>query len=103
MRVTISLNPTCCRGREGSLLTPPLLIFSCVRARDLKIYDFLNIAKEKLVNYFFATKIIFAATGLRQNFVKKKATLLFRAMNQKKKFKSFFLLNYKNIVKTFKN
>jgi hypothetical protein len=59
-----------------SLLNPIRAVFfyphfSCVRARDLKFYDFLNNIKTNLVKIFFVKKFIFAATELWQKMVKK--------------------------------
>ena len=55
------LNPI--RAGGGSYMTPPLVFFyphySCVRARDLKFYDFLNNIKTNLVILFFCQKVNF--------------------------------------------
>ena len=46
--------------------------FSCVRARDLKLYDYLNNIKKNLVILFFCQKVNFCGnTGLWQKMVKK--------------------------------
>ena len=44
--------------------------FSCVRARDLKFYDFLKYIKINFVNYSFFKKFSLAATGLWYKIVK---------------------------------
>ena len=47
----------------GVIYDPPLVFFyphfSCVRARDLKFYDFLNNIKTNLVMLFFGQKVNF--------------------------------------------
>ena len=76
--------------------------FSCVRASDLKFYDFLNNIKTNFLKLFFVKKFIFAATGLWQKMVKKRL-VAFQSKKFKKKhiFSTFFPFNYKNIVYTF--
>ena len=64
------------RAGGGGPIGPQLVFFythfSCVRARYLKFYDFLNNVKVNLVKKSFVEKIIFAATWLGYKMVKKK-------------------------------
>ena len=57
-RRTNVLNPI--RAGGGVIYDPPLVFFYphfiCVRARDLKFYDFLNNIKTNLVILFFLSK-----------------------------------------------
>ena len=75
-------------------MTPPLVFFyphfSCVRARDLKFYDFLNNIKTNLVMLFFCQKVNFCGHRALAKNGRKKASQLFRAINQKKHFFNFF-------------
>ena len=83
------------RAGGGSYMTPPLVFFyphfSCVRARVLKFYDFLNNIKTNLVKLFFCQKVNFCGHREPAKNGQKKACQLFRAINQKKKnFSTFF-------------
>ena len=87
-RIKLSFNFLCL----STILNPIRAVFfyphfSCVRARDLKFYDFLNYIKTNLVMlFFFIKQLFFAATGLGQKMVKK-GLQLFRTINKfKKKF-----------------
>ena len=51
-------------GGGGHIWPPPSVFyphFSCVRARDLKFYDFLNNIKKNLVILFFCQKVSFCS------------------------------------------
>jgi hypothetical protein len=61
MNNILCFNPL--RAGGGVIYDPPLVFFypyfSCVRARDLKFYDFLNNIKTNLVMLFFGQKVNF--------------------------------------------
>ena len=62
-------------GRGGGPLGPSLVFFyphiSCVRARDLKFYDFLNNIKTNLEKLFFGQKVHFCGHRAHKKMVKK--------------------------------
>ena len=62
--------------------------FSCVRAIDLKFYDFLNNIKTNLVKLFLVKKFIFAATDIKFeiNWIK---NVPFRSINMNNGFGGF--------------
>ena len=67
------------RAGGGSYMTPPPCYphFSCVRARDLKFYDFLNNIKTNLVILFFCQKVNFCGhRALAKNGQKKAFSFL---------------------------
>ena len=69
-----TINPI--RAGGGSYMTPPSVFyphFNCVRARDLKCYDFLNNIKTNLVMLFLCQKVNFCGHRALAKNGKKKA------------------------------